>query len=758
MRLPGWADRRPFSRVRGRHLLVLTFYTLLALGLSYPLVLHMADGIAGVQGDVWSYVWAMGWARSSIELGVNPFHNDYVFYPLGGATQLLWASALPSFASLPLQYAFGLIPAFNLTYLAATVLSAYGTYLLAREVLGIRNSEFGIQNDSLRLPQRDSLRSELAACIAGVVFAFCALRLGYGLAFTNLYHTELIPFYVLFLLRATRRGRVRDAALAGIMLGLNAYIDFQIAAFLALFSVLWVLAVVVGSVRALGFRRQIPFAVPFRAAAVVAVVGLAIAAPMGVMVVQDLATEGGNYIRVYPLQYSAARSYDLLSFILPNARSSLYQALPSPRVAGINAAVNVEGESQLSPDRQSFLGLTALALAVIGAWRRPRALAFWIVATLFFALLAMGPVLHVGGSAQGIPLPYAALHEIPIANHIRIPMRYGIMVFLGLAVLAGAGVQVLAARFHPVWTSGVLIAVILAEAAVLPYPMLAWSVPGVYAQIARDPGDFTVLEIPTFNWRPTAATEVYQVLDGKRLLRAYTNRIAPDIADYFAQRQTPIVTRSLRVLEGAEEGPLTPEQLAEDRAAAAAVTDFFQLRYVVLHTDWLDQESVAPIDRYLRETLGARPLSQEGDVRAYVLDRRAQSPGPQEIDLTSDTALMYLGRGWQTEPRADVEGEQGRYMREAASEVYFRLGCEESAAPAACDAAAVMFRGYSEKSGVVLQWEVDGRRLGEVTLKQGWADYRLALPPGLVPGGMHVLRLRHPTDEASFAVATIEIH
>src|SRR5262245_7642975 len=99
--------------------------------MSFPLVTRFGDHIAGVDGDVWRYLWAMGFARISLlNLNTNPFPTDYIFYPLGGATQLLWGTALPSFASIPLQLAFGLVPAFNLVYLAASVLTAFGMYLL----------------------------------------------------------------------------------------------------------------------------------------------------------------------------------------------------------------------------------------------------------------------------------------------------------------------------------------------------------------------------------------------------------------------------------------------------------------------------------------------------------------------------------------------------------------------------------------------------------------------------------------------------
>jgi hypothetical protein len=736
--------------------------------MSYPLALHLGDAIPGVQGDVWSYLWAMGWARvSTLELGVNPFRSDYVFYPLGGATQLLWATALPSFLSIPLQLTLGLVASFDLMYLGATVLTAYGTYLLAKSVLASGNR-----------PQlsESTLALRLGAFVAGLAFAFSALRLGYGLAFTNLYHTELIPFCILFLIKTQYERAWRNPVIAGVLLGLNAYIDFQIAAFLVMFTVLWFIAALIQSARqfshvqtslsptlseasALNTAKSRIFNLAKRGMisqvsglALIAFVSLVVIAPMIAIVAQDLTAEGSNYIRVYPLKYSAARSYDLLSYALPNARSSLYQSLPAPRVAGVNAAVNVEGESQLSPDRQAFLGLTVVLLALVGVWRSPRGLALWIAATVIFALFSFGPTLHLAGHDLGIPLPYAALHELPIANNIRIPMRYGIMTFLAVGILAGAGVSSLAAQFHPAPLIGLMTALMLVEAAVLPYPALNVTVPRVYQTIAAQSGDFTILEIPTFDWRAAAANEVFQAVHHKRILRAYTNRIAPDLADYFSLRQTPVVVRSLRILEGAEAGPLTPGARSDDREVAPAVIRLLKLRYAVLHREWLDADAAAQIDQYLSEVLGARVISKEGTVTAYEFDPPAVQDSNHALSLESDRALLYLGRGWQTEPLADADGERGRFVTAKASELYFeKVRCD-------CPAPQLQLRAHSERNGDVLQFELNGRILGAVALKEGWADYLVNLPADSLQDRLNLLRLLHSTPEENrIALSRIEL-
>lgn len=729
---------------RSEHVIVPLAYLLVAVVASFPLITQMGTHIAGVQGDVWSYLWAAGWARVAVlNLGVNPFHTDYVYYPLGGATQLLWGTALPSFASIPLQLAFGLVPAFNLTYLGSSVLTGWGTYLLFREQFS--HVEFrGVPGKNYRRNMK------LAGFLAGLAFAFSALRLGYGLAFTNLFHTEFIPFYALYLLRTTRSPGWKNAVMAGLFFGLNAYIDFQIAAFLGLLTALWFLYVLA---RAILRGRKSPAEprrkrVPDRSGLlarylVMVIVAGAIVLPMLVILVNDFAVEGGNYIRVFPLRYSTERSYDLLSYVLPNARSTLYQNVTTPRVENVNASVQTPDESELSPDRQSFLGVVLGALALVGAIRLGRQMVFWIFVTLVFAALSLGPVLHFAGVSTNLPLPFALVNNIPILNNIRIPMRYGLMVFFGASLLAGAGAFVVLQ-----WRAWMLVpiaALLLAETLVLPYPTLEFRVPRVYEKIAQTPGDATVLEIPSFNWRYAAQNEAYQAIHQKRILRAYTNRIAPDLADYFSLRRTPIVVRSLRILEGAEQGILTKDEIAEDRSVLDDTLAFFNLRYAVLHRDQLPADRVTQIDEYMRNVLHARVMDDDGTVIAYELpqtDFTAKSGAPE---LASDTTLMYLGRGWQTEPLAEEDGSRGRYANAARGEVYlpqsstFRLNLEM----------------YSAQADALLNAQLNGADLPAFALRKGWGTYTV---PASLTEPLNVFHLIFSSDLAKqFALSAFEL-
>ncbi len=759
-----------------KHLIVIGAYTLIAVGMTYPLGGNFATAIPGVEGDAGSFVWALGWMKTALERGINPFRSDYVFFPLGGATQTMWAVSLIAALSIPLQAVVGLIAAHNLLYLAATVLTAYGMFLLADYVL--RDAPFKLppaNRDARPLPpfqtllvvqyvvearRRAALRSPLAPFVAGVVFAFAPLRLGYGLAFFNLFNTQLIPFYALALLRLRRAPTWRTAILAGVFLGLNAYIDFQIAAFLILFTALF-------AGYALVAERWARVPRLIARLGVAGLIALGIVAPMLGILADDFAREGGNYIRVFPLKYSADRSYDLLAFFVPNARSTAYANVPL-QIAGINAPTKPSDVNALSPDRQVFFGYLTLALAAHAVFWKFRRAFFWALTALVFALFALGPTLHIAGADVNVPLPFLLLHEIPIVNHIRIPMRYGIVVVFALAVLAAIGVEDLRARIQKskienqnskslfslfvlgggLWLCPILI---LIESAVLPYPLQPVPLPRAYEQIARVPGDFTVLEIPTFNWRFAAATEMYQAIHGKRILRAYTNRIAPGAAEYFGTRGTPIVVRSLRMLEGAEKGVLTPDEIAQDRRARDEVVRFYDLRYAVVHRAFLKPAEADALETYVRDVLNARVLLDEGETITYEIPRPPAEAFETRIDLRELTGQMYAGRGWQFEyPQANWDGKFNFvWARGAQAEIYFRADTVADRALTLSARAETPLR-----VGVAL----NGERIGEIALTDVWQDQRVELPARALKPGMNRVALLFGTESDELVgVTTLRI-
>src|SRR5512139_1891491 len=125
---------RVWRRRTATHALVVALYFLLALVLTWPLVRHLPTHVPGSYTwafDEYTFLWNSWWFRyAAFDLGQNPLSSTYTFYPLGISLVLYTYNLFNALLSLPLQPFLSLPAISNLTFLFATVLSGYGTFLL----------------------------------------------------------------------------------------------------------------------------------------------------------------------------------------------------------------------------------------------------------------------------------------------------------------------------------------------------------------------------------------------------------------------------------------------------------------------------------------------------------------------------------------------------------------------------------------------------------------------------------------------------
>ena len=123
-----------------RHLLVLGLYTLLSVLLTWPLILHLTTHIPGVPQwafDESTFVWNIWYFKQAlIDSLQSPLHSELIWYPLGIDLILYTYNFYHVLAAMPLALATSLPLANNVTLLASTVLSGYGTWLLVSYLLG----------------------------------------------------------------------------------------------------------------------------------------------------------------------------------------------------------------------------------------------------------------------------------------------------------------------------------------------------------------------------------------------------------------------------------------------------------------------------------------------------------------------------------------------------------------------------------------------------------------------------------------------
>jgi hypothetical protein len=606
------------------HATALAGYLALALVFTWPLAAEFERAIPGDGFDGLQNYWNLWWVRRALlDLQTSPFFTRDLFFPSGASLYFHTLNFFNGLWTLPLQLLGGLAVSYNGVVVFAFVLSGYGAWLLSKEAFR-RIADGGWS----------SWQRDLAAFGAGFVFAFAPVRFAHLLGHMQVLSTEWLPFFVLAYVRmdrrrggrVTREGRVlgpllRRAALPAVFLALNALCDW----YFVLYGLVLVGLVVVWrwgkSFVALGMTRgqARSFAAlritgewlePVGEALAVGAVFALLLSPVLVPMLGEAA--GAAYLRP-PFDETVQLSADLLAFVTPS------EFQPWWGEAGRAVA---EHFTSSTSERTVFAGYAALALAALGVWRFRRAVTLWVMIAVTFFVLALGPYLHVlGGIVAPLPLPYAWLYSlVPLVRITRSVSRFDVMVMLALGVLAGFGV--LALRRRP-WVALAVCGVVAVEFLAIPYPMWPVAVPAFYEELAREPGEFAVLELP-INWdRPDPL--LYQTVHGHPLLTAYTSRSNP----LSVVEQTPVLNL-LRTLE--------PDILQYDvRAVGASVLTDMGVRYVINHPLTMGAgEERTVTNRVLQQLFGSpAPLVNEPNLAAY----RVTPPA-------AHIPYAVLGSGW----------------------------------------------------------------------------------------------------------------
>jgi hypothetical protein len=275
---------------------------------------------------------------------------------------------------------------------------------------------------------------------------------------------------------------------------------------------------------------------------------------------------------------SSPAGVDLLALFSPNPNHALF---------GGPWREWLTGRPNGYADNVAALTVVGVAVIAVAVWRyRFRPPRVWVGLTAFFAALALGPFVHVGGINTFVPGPWALLRYLPIITATRMPSRYAVPLMMLFSLLFALALARITAH-RPARRRAVLTAVGLAlvfELSPFPRPLYSAHVPDVYRTIANDPRDVRVLNLP-FGFRDgewsqgnfSAASQFYQTVHEKRLIGGYLSRIGP--REMQRQRQSVTVRRLIRLSEGQQ---LSLQDLEEVKRRAPGFVDRTRLAYVVI--------------------------------------------------------------------------------------------------------------------------------------------------------------------------------
>jgi len=476
-------------------------YLACAVVTTWPLALHPTSLIGAPvgPGDPFLYLWVLGWGMHAVlhdplSLLNGSVFNGNIFHPALGTLSFSDHLLLQSVVLSPIYAVTGDVTlCYNVLLIASLVASALAMHAFVREVVG----------------------SSGGAYIAGLAWGFGSFR------FAHLLHIQLqalyfLPLTFLFLHRLMAGRTRRDAALLGVVLGLQAVSSVYVAVIGGAGLVCAAIALAITS----GRRWN---GLLIRRLAMASVIGGVIALPFAIVYLRVQQSEGFGRT-LYEAGQSAAYA------------SSYLQVPPGNVVYGRTDLLRdhrepAEGAPPRSgPERELFPGFTIVLLAAAGIWfgrladARPTVLAMSVLVVVGFTL-SLGP--------DGLRGVYALLHRYVFGfQAIRAPSRFAVLVMFGLATLAAIGWRELWERRSVIlpgtlqWLPAAAVAAVAVELLHLPVALAA--APPITTEIgqwlrqAPTPGAVAVLPL-TIDVDNTPA--MVQSLEHRRpLLNGYSGQ------------------------------------------------------------------------------------------------------------------------------------------------------------------------------------------------------------------------------------------
>ncbi len=564
---------------------ILALYIVATIVMTYPVAFRLnGDWIALRDTDTYMKLWDSWYFGRAISSGLPLDITHVLFYPVGVDLtyhSISWTVSALIWLLTPI---FGAIGAYNFSILFAVFTTAYCGYLLIQSMVNHR----------------------AAAWLGGAVYSFIPYHIAHSGGHPDLVHLATIPLAALLLIRAFSRSSVKAAAGAALMLGLAAWTSLYVM----VFAFITLLPIGVYLVWDQHRWRDTQYW------KVVAVLSIISAVAVGVRLLPIFQSTDALSTAIEQ-KYATDTQTDLVSFVLPSQFNPIFEPLVSPIIYSSRVDYSSPPMSYKWPP---YLGIIPilLCLSAIG-WKKRRARVWaWFALGTFFIILCLGSVLRFNGLVySNITLPAAYLQWFPPIRAVR-PDFFVLGASLPLAVCAALGFE----RWLTAWgnrqraqlalTIGVC-SLLLFEYWNGPFPGVSASVSPFYAQLANDPGQFALIDLPM--GRQASKPYLYfQTIHHRPIVEGLIGRTPPEAYNYI--NNNALLSRwqnedalNCRQISGAEIKQ-SLGQLASDG-----------FRYIVVH----HEEDQAP--KELRSYFTIMPVYDDNAITVYtVADLQASPP------------------------------------------------------------------------------------------------------------------------------------
>jgi hypothetical protein len=319
----------------------------------------------------------------------------------------------------------------------------------------------------------------LGAFASGLFYTFSTFHYAHAQAQMHIASMQWLPLFLCALVKTAKTLRSRDAAILGV--------SAAVAFLASIYNVL------VGGIAAMVLigtwsRWRWTLALVWRHVRLSMIAAGVFAIVAGWLVV---GMAGSAFAEPYLGSHNSVTfSADLESFFLPNAVSAL-----SRFVHRFSAWSGAPWETA------TYIGYAPLVLGLLAALRSRVALVFLLIAGIG-GVLALGPVLHIGGTLYtGIVMPDRLIDvAFPLLRFSGLPVRFAWLTTLGVAMAGGVGIALVAARGR----IGTFVAIVvmtlgLVEQWPRPFVVTTKDRPTILTAMSTESGQWAVLDTTTWS-------------------------------------------------------------------------------------------------------------------------------------------------------------------------------------------------------------------------------------------------------------------
>ncbi len=227
-------------------------------------------------------------------------------------------------------------------------------------------------------------------------------------------------------------------------------------------------------------------------------------------------------------------------------------------------------------------------------------------------------------------MPYRLVGELFVIRVLRYPHRFNVFMGLPVGMLAAWGLTALLGQ-RPLGRrsavlAGLVGAVILGEYCLVPYRTAALETPGWYRELAREPGDFAVLDLPMRAAHSNKVYMFYQITHGKALVEGRISRLPREAFAFLDS--TPFLKKLRRknVMD-----PALGDVTQQLRPLAEA-----DVRYIILHKRFASPDQLAG----WQDWLGFEPYHEDAKLVVYRTDPQLGRDFSLEHEMTDDIGLI----------------------------------------------------------------------------------------------------------------------